>query len=702
MCGLKPTPYGIGVLPLAAGDALFGLPALPSLDLPDKPYRYLDWYHREDAEVFFGRGREIRALYDGVTAAGSPPIVLYYGQSGVGKSSLLAAGLLPRLEGSHDVRYARRDQATGLLGTLAAALHAAPEADLATAWSTVEAQAGRPLLVVMDQVEEVYTRPNQQQPEELTDFLAALGSLFGDAGRRPQGRLILSFRKEWLAEINQRLAERKLPRKAQFLERLGWEGIVQVVAGPQATQRLRNHFGLKMADALPGLIADDLLADRESPVAPMLAILLADMWDMAKSRSYDHPAFDEDLYHEFHSRGLSLNDFLDRQLNALHRMQPEVVDSGLALDMLAYHTTPLGTAEQRTLAELEETYRHRVDVLPTLVQECRDLYLLVDPSKNQPGQPPASRLTHDTLAPHVRRRFDELDMPGQRARRILENRAVDWEDGKVGEPLDKADLHTVEIGANGFRGLLQDEMRLLSASRELAMQKRRNQLVVRSTLTLLLLIVIAVAVQATLYPAILKLATRITGDPVTVSALGLRFEAYEVTNERYRWCHDANICQEPSRQLGNYYQQGTDRYPVTGVNVWQAAEFCSWIGRRLPTLDEWRQFATNSGTSLWPWGDTWPDPEYANLCFGNCDASSGGAHEVGSHPAGSVRGINDIIGNVSEWTRTNLDESWEQGEDWSGQDPETMPQQVAIVGGSFYSTPEEQVFSKQSKRRACW
>lgn len=43
-------------LPQAAADPLFGLPELPSLDLPDKPYRYLDWYRREDAAIFFGPG----------------------------------------------------------------------------------------------------------------------------------------------------------------------------------------------------------------------------------------------------------------------------------------------------------------------------------------------------------------------------------------------------------------------------------------------------------------------------------------------------------------------------------------------------------------------------------------------------------------------------------------------------------------------
>ena len=456
-------------------DPLFGLPPLPPLDMPDKPYRYLDWYRREDAWIFFGRNREIRALYDRATATDGPPIILFYGQSGVGKSSLLAAGLEPRLEDSHEVRYARRDQARGLAGTLAVALGTDPGADLSSAWRELESQAGRPLLVILDQVEELFTRPNREQPDEMSAFLAAAAAIFGKTGQRPHGKLILSFRKEWLAEIKERLAERSLPLTEVFLQRLGREGIIEVVTGPGRTQRLRDQYRLTIGDPLlPGLVADDLLADRESPVAPMLAILLTDMWDAAKVRSYDRPTFDTNLYHEFRSRGLSLDDFLGRQLQALHGKLPEAVDSGLALDLLAHHTTPLGTAEQRTLADLEQTYRHRQDVLPALLQECRDLYLLVDPAQNQPDKPPASRLTHDTLAPHVRKRFDESDAPGQRARRILESRAVDWENSENGAPLDESDLAPVTEGIDGMRTIRDAENRLLRASRYESIRRAKH------------------------------------------------------------------------------------------------------------------------------------------------------------------------------------------------------------------------------------
>ena len=50
--------------------------------------------------------------------------LLLYGASGVGKSSLLDAGLLPRLDRRlYEVRYARRDPKAGLVGSLCEALN---------------------------------------------------------------------------------------------------------------------------------------------------------------------------------------------------------------------------------------------------------------------------------------------------------------------------------------------------------------------------------------------------------------------------------------------------------------------------------------------------------------------------------------------------------------------------------------------------
>ena len=457
-------------LPDAAADPLFGLPPIPEKYcqlLPDDPFRGLTWFATEHAALFSGRGYQIRALYQQVTAPHTPPLILFYGQSGVGKSSLLAAGLTPRLENSHTIVYLRRDQQQGLLGALQAALSdKAGGITLAEAWAAIEACAGRPLLVILDQAEEVFTRPNLAQPDELADFLGALQTLGTYPERWPKGKLILSFRKEWLPDIIRQVNEYRLAYNDLFLRRLDKRGVIEAIKKPTQEPALQAKYKLTVTAELPGLIVDDLLADPGSAVAPTLQILLTKLWEAAKVKSYDQPMLDEELYVELlHGQKPGLDKFLDDQLVKLRERQPELVDSGLALDLLAYHITPRDTAEEHTREELFQTYAHPQTVLDSLVQEYDNLYLLVDSVKNEPTKPRTSRLAHDTLAPLVRQRFDESEAPGQRARRILENRAVDWEGGKEGTPLDDADLKLVEAGAMGMRARNEDEKRLVEASR---------------------------------------------------------------------------------------------------------------------------------------------------------------------------------------------------------------------------------------------
>lgn len=451
-------------------DPLWNLPPLPLLRLPKEPYRYLQWFHYEDAPIFFGRGREIRALYDLLTAPTAPQVLLLYGQSGVGKSSLLEAGLRPRLEQAAAVRYTRRSQAEGLTCTLADALQVPADGDLAAAWRAQETAGGRPYVVVIDQVEEVFTRPHPERPDELAQFIAAVQSVFAPGQDGPRGKLVLSFRKEFLAEIETRCADADLRPAKVFLERLDRRGILEAITGPATTPQLRRFYGLTVADGLPEEISGDMLADEGSSIAPVLQVLLAKAWVRAREANYDHPRFDATLYAALRREGLGLKDFLDQQLELL-RAQDTVVDSGLALDVLAFYTTELGTAEERTQAELMARYAHIGADVITLVQQLQDLYLLVDPIRNQPFREPAAQLAHDTLAPIVRERMRSSTAPGQRARSILESKAVDWQGEAEGSTLDDPDLTLVEAGLIGMRLMTRAEQRLLDASRAARAQR---------------------------------------------------------------------------------------------------------------------------------------------------------------------------------------------------------------------------------------
>jgi formylglycine-generating enzyme required for sulfatase activity len=452
-------------LPDAAGNPLLGLPALPMRDLPESPFRHLAWFAEEHAEVFFGRGYQIRELYEAILDRTGSPILLLYGASGVGKSSVLDAGLLPRLRaGGLEVRYARRDPAAGLLGTLsAAAATAGGDRPLGEAWRAEEARLGRPLVVLLDQVEEAYTRAGTAQPKEVEELVAALASAFRVREQRPLGKLVLGFRKEWYAEIDRRLSEAGLDRSRQFLKPLERRGVAEAVRGPAREERLRKRYRIQVEDGLPERIADDLVADAGSALAPTLQVLLSKMWEEVKDQ--DPPVFDRALYETLKARGYLLKDVLDNGLGQVGRWNAEVLESGLLLDVLAFHATDLGTAAQVDPAALRAMYRHRLDVLDGLVGRCKDQYLLTDTEPVADGAGRPTRLAHDLLAPLVLQRFRLSVAPGQRARRLLENRVPEWADGKSGSVLDRADLSGVLHGATGMRARTPDEDRLVEASR---------------------------------------------------------------------------------------------------------------------------------------------------------------------------------------------------------------------------------------------
>ncbi len=474
-------------IPFAAGHPLFGLPSPTPRPLPDKPFRYLRWYRPEDAEIFFGRSAEIRRLYDKITDVRAPAIVHLYGQSGVGKSSLLAAGLLPRLSNRQEVKYLRRETGMGLLGTLRQALGIGPEGSLRESWLQAEEQSGRPVSIILDQAEEAYTRGAQPMDtdeerrngqtshhRELDRLVAALTKVFG-ARRRPQGKLILSYRKEYLAEIESRFKKGRVAHSKIFLDALGSAGIRDAVMGLTTTKHLRDKYLLQVDEDLPDLIASDLLRDEDSAVAPVLQILLSKLWEHSGVAPDGSRMFTKDTYRTLAQKGLLLDDFLDQKLEELKVLEPELVESGLVQDILTFHTTSKATAHKRSLVEVTERYRHRADVIPSLLDRLKQLYLLVDVSDSSSHNSLLS-LAHDTLAPLIREKNQMSEHQGQIAARIINDRLKTWQksDGKL--ILPGMDLEQVELGLAGMRALTEPESEMIEASRT----KRKYRRLIRA------------------------------------------------------------------------------------------------------------------------------------------------------------------------------------------------------------------------------
>ena len=296
-----------------------------------------------------------------------------------------------------------------------------------------------------------------------------------DPARRPRGKLIVSFRNEWLDRFEQAFNAVKLGWEPMPLKPLEPAGIIEAIEGPSHDPTLKRRYELTVADGLAPTIAEDLVIDAGSALAPTLQVLLTNMWKGAGGKG---GRFDQDLYRRLRDKGYLLRDVLEEGLKAVRQWHEDVESSGLALDVLVYHVTEFDTAAQRTRTELAARYPHRAEVLPGLLDKLKDGYLVIEADvRSEPSAPPvpATRLAHDTLAPLVNARFRTSIAPGQLARRLLENRAPEWHDGKTGHVLDATDLANVEVGAAGMRAWTADEARLVEASRRVQEEKRASE-----------------------------------------------------------------------------------------------------------------------------------------------------------------------------------------------------------------------------------
>ncbi|MEV4755844.1 hypothetical protein AB0J86_12130 [Micromonospora sp. NPDC049559] len=239
------------------------------------PYAGLSAFQAGDADRFFGRQR----LVDELTARlGRSRLVGVFGASGAGKSSLLRAGLLPRVEpallftpGAHPVeqcavQLAARTGATA--GALAAEFRADPRGlHLAVRQALVGHPADAELVIVVDQFEEVFTLC--ADPAERAGFLALLVAAVRSEGSRC--RVVLGVRADFYGHCT---------AHPELVEQLR---DAQMAVPPMSAEELRQAIvrpALTSGHTVESALVTRLVADAtgQAGVLPLLSHALLETW----------------------------------------------------------------------------------------------------------------------------------------------------------------------------------------------------------------------------------------------------------------------------------------------------------------------------------------------------------------------------------------------------------------------------------------
>jgi eukaryotic-like serine/threonine-protein kinase len=246
---------------------LSGAPAVPE----GNPYPGLAPFDAEHRAVFYGRGTDVSAVLDRLRAE---PVVVVAGDSGIGKSSLCRAGVIPSaLAGAlGDGRAWRtrtvvfgRDAAAALRDVLGlSAASADPTA--AELRDAIGLEPSEGLLLFIDQFEEIVTLNDPVRAGEAARLLAGL------AEGVPGLKLLIAVRGDFLTRVAS-LPDLGplLTRSLHLLRVLGQADARQAVIGPARAKGIRFE-----SDAM---IHQLTAAIDDSPGSlPLLQFALAELW----------------------------------------------------------------------------------------------------------------------------------------------------------------------------------------------------------------------------------------------------------------------------------------------------------------------------------------------------------------------------------------------------------------------------------------
>jgi hypothetical protein len=693
------------------GDAATGEPptsAPPSPAWSGSPFPGLRALTPADAPIFFGRDHETGALVRKLFNA-SCRFLLVTGASGSGKSSLVAAGLLPRLRedaipGSSawllpDVESVGRglawlglrftpgelgpDPFQALSGKLAPMLPDAPsarevaqelDADPSTLVRLVErALAGRDAraeaLLFVDQFEEMVTVVAEERQARFVEMLAA-------ASQSSRLRIVGTIRADFYhrcIEAQPLLAGLLLDRGAIVpLAVPGYPSLMAMIEGPA------RRAGLRFEDGLVEQLADQTVS-RPGGLA-LLAFALHELYEARQDDGLlTRAAFD---------RFGGLTGVINTRAETTLARLPQAARDRLGPVFGQLVVVDEHGVATRHRAPREEVVGSSADAAQ-LVAAFEQARLLV--SDSAPDGASVLEVAHEALLREwqgltgwIRERADDL-----RLMRQVETAAREWaRQGHaphyawpherlvpVYQALERLgrrdDLHEPE------RSFVRPEWERLLAELERAETMHPRRAEIGDRLDAIGDPRPGVGVNPDGTPDIVW--CDIPGGTVVLEKVEGEFDVspfriakYPVTHRQYRAFVEApDGYHSPGPWAGLHHNYPSGEYPpgeqyrpigdhaAENVSWYDAVAFCRWLSRRLaldvrlPDEWEWQQAATSGDRrNAYPWGADWDDSR-ANTW----ESRLGRTIAVGMYPRGrSAQEAMDLSGNLREWCRNEYED----------------------------------------------
>jgi hypothetical protein len=458
------------------------------------PFKFLDSYQQEDADIYFGRERETRALYDALQGVKH---LLVFGPSGSGKTSLIECGLRNQFsEAAWFALTIRRGK--NIMQSVFADINEALEDKIALDPHTKlprEADFGfehaveklfseryQPIYLLFDQFEELLLLGSEAEKNE---FFTAFDRLIR---YKMPCRALLVMREEFIGHLSE--FEPLCPSIFQHrfrLEKMGRSNVQSVIQQILEAEKYRTDFRVEQPEVLAKSILAKLPDTQREIELAHVQVFLEELWDRAVAENKSQkPALHSGLVKENDNLERVLDSFLKKQLEQLERSHGEKVPLELLAAMISERHTKL----QLGVRDLENALSKNAVVLqkplPDLLRDLEQRRII---RTLKSGEQTQFEISHDVLARVVGGNLTEEMKLRERAReiyRVYEGRAGMFSR----EDLDYLRAFEGYLGySEGLgRRILESEKHILAVQKE-QLEKTRKRL--RTLMGLLLVAAVA-------------------------------------------------------------------------------------------------------------------------------------------------------------------------------------------------------------------
>ncbi|HEX9923332.1 MAG TPA: hypothetical protein VGD99_11785, partial [Anaerolineae bacterium] len=395
---------------------------------PTEPYKFLYAFDIEDANIFFGRDAAVDALYRTMLR---DRLTILHAKSGAGKTSLLNAGLSPRLIGEGRLPvYARAydDPVLAIKRAIVPPSQAAwpnslAQLNLYDFLSSVCAHLNRPaqeLVIILDQFEEFFIF--WPEPDHRRPFIDALADCYDD--KALPVRFIIALRKDYYSDLAD--FQRRIPTMFNNEVRLAamTRGEAQTaITGPVA------KIG-RPATYEPELL-DLLLADltRGGVELPHLQIICTKLYETLSS---SETTITLAAYERLGQAPGILSSYLNQVLDRLPHQEGHLARETLK-------TLVSSEATKRVLSDTTLAARVRVTlkVLNPLLKGLVNARLL---RRLESGGEPSYEIAHEYLIEEIRVWLDVADLEFKQAEELLAREVQSWQAHGTLIPRDRLEL----------------------------------------------------------------------------------------------------------------------------------------------------------------------------------------------------------------------------------------------------------------------